>query len=132
VFILTATRQSSSPLYAENRLSIVKAYILSAAAEADLLNAHAYYLELVGDKVANDFMQQTEIALHHLQSFPGTGSNRYAHMSPHAHLCFWTLKRFPYALFYIERETVIDIVRVLHQASDIPFHLDARQALPSV
>jgi toxin ParE1/3/4 len=110
----------------------VKPYLLSAAAEADLLNAHAYYLEAVSDKVADDFMQQTETALRHLQGFPGTGSNRYAHMSPHAHLRFWTLKRFPYALFYIEREAVIDIVRVLHQASDIPFHLDATQPPPNV
>lgn len=106
----------------------MKPSILSAAAEADLLNAHAYYLEAAGDKVADDFMQQTETALLHLQSFPGTGSNRYAQMSPHAHLRFWTLKRFPYALFYIERATVIDIVRVLHQASDIPLHLDATPA----
>jgi toxin ParE1/3/4 len=103
----------------------VKLAILSAAAEADLLGAHAYYLQVAGDKVADDFMQQADIALLHLQSFPGTGSNRYAHMSPHAHLRFWTLKRFPYAVFYIERDAAIDIVRVLHQASDIPFHLDA-------
>ena len=106
----------------------MKPSILSAAAEADALNAHAYYLEAAGDTVADDFMQQTETALLHLQSFPGTGSNRYAQMSPHAHLRFWTLKRFPYAVFYIEREAVIDIVRVLHQASDIPFHLDATSA----
>ncbi len=106
----------------------MKPPILSAAADADLLNAHAYYLEVAGDKVAEDFMQQADTALLHLQSFPGTGSNRYAQMSPHAHLRFWTLKRFPYAVFYIERDTVIDIVRVLHQASDIPFHLDATPA----
>lgn len=93
-----------------------------------MLNAHAYYLEAAGDKVADNFIQQTETALLHLQSFPGTGSNRYAQMSPHAHLRFWTLKRFPYAVFYIERDTVIAIVRVLHQASDIPFHLDATPA----
>jgi toxin ParE1/3/4 len=106
----------------------VKSTILSAAAEADLLNAHAYYLEVASDKVADDFMQQADTARIHLQSFPGTGSNRYAQMSPHAHLRFWTLKLFPYAVFYIERDTVIDIVRVLHQASDIPFHLDAAPA----
>ncbi len=106
----------------------MKSTILSAAAEADLLNAHAYYLDAAGDKTADDFMQQTETALLHLQSYPGTGSQRYAYMSPHAHLRFWTLKRFSYAMFYIERETVINIVRVLHQASDIPFHLDATSA----
>lgn len=106
----------------------MKSTVLSAAAEADLLNAHAYYLEVASNKVADDFMQQADTALLHLQSFPGTGSNRYAQMSPHAHLRFWTLKRFPYAMFYIERDTVIDIVRVLHQASDIPFHLDATPA----
>jgi toxin ParE1/3/4 len=106
----------------------VKPSVLSAAAEADVLNAHAYYLEAAGDKVADDFMQQTETALLHLQSFPSTGSNRNAQMSPHAHLLFWTLKRFSYAVFYIEREAVIDIVRALHQASDIPFHLDATPA----
>lgn len=106
----------------------MKSTILSAAAEADLLNAHACYLEVASDKVADEFTQQTDTALLHLQSFPSTGSKRYAQMSPHAHLRFWTLKRFPYAVFYIERDTMIDIVRVLHQASDIPFHLDATPA----
>ena len=38
------------------------------------------------------------------------------------------LKRFPYAVFYIERDAYIEVVRVLHQHSDIPVRLQIGEA----
>jgi toxin ParE1/3/4 len=35
-------------------------------------------------------------------------------------LRFWPLKRYPYFVFYLERETHIDVWRVLHAERDIP------------
>lgn len=62
-------------------------------------------------------------ARRHIERFPGTGSLRYELNNTEGTLRFWLLKRFPYAMFYIERADFIDIVRVLHQASNIPTHL---------
>jgi toxin ParE1/3/4 len=33
---------------------------------------------------------------------------------------FWNLKRFPYLIFYVERESELDVWRVLHGQRDIP------------
>lgn len=35
-------------------------------------------------------------------------------------LRFWPLTRFPYLVFYVERDDHIDIWRVLHEQRDIP------------
>ncbi|MGE3293173.1 MAG: type II toxin-antitoxin system RelE/ParE family toxin [Geminicoccaceae bacterium] len=32
----------------------------------------------------------------------------------------WALRRYPYLVFYVERESMIDVWRVLHAARDIP------------
>ena len=60
----------------------------------------------------------------HIEYFPGTGSKRYQSSDGEDGLRFWTLNKFPYAIFYFERPSYIDIIRVLHQASNIPVHLE--------
>jgi len=32
----------------------------------------------------------------------------------------WRLRRFPYLVFYLTHPTHVDVVRVLHEARDIP------------
>ena len=61
----------------------------------------------------------------HVEKFPGTGSKRYVSGSGEDILRFWTLTKFPYAMFYFERADYIEIVRLLHQASNIPVHLES-------
>ena len=60
----------------------------------------------------------------HVERHPGTGSPRYAVQGLAEVLRFWLWPRFSYGLSYVERSDVIDIVRVQHQASDIPAQLD--------
>lgn len=85
----------------------------------DLHHAVAYYAEHAPhmvDRFADAFLA----ARHHIETHPGTGSARYAKELGLAGTRFWTLNDFPYAVFYVERADFIDILRVLHQASDIP------------
>ncbi|MGB8149528.1 MAG: type II toxin-antitoxin system RelE/ParE family toxin [Azonexus sp.] len=48
---------------------------------------------------------------------------QYAHELSLPDLRFWPLKRFPYLVFYVERESHIDVWRVLHGKRDIPVWL---------
>jgi toxin ParE1/3/4 len=64
-------------------------------------------------------------AREHVEKFPGTGSKRYQSSSGEDVLRFWTLNTFPYAMFYFERADYVEIVRLLHQASNIPVHLES-------
>ena len=87
-----------------------------------------YYLSQAGADVALAFLAEYEAALEHMRTHPGTGSPRYGEVLDIDGLRFWMLKRFPYAVFYIERDAYIEVVRVLHQYSDIPVHLQIGEA----
>ena len=101
----------------------MKASRLRDKAREDLDDALAYYAihaPHAMDRFADSFLA----ALNHLEAHPGTGSTRYAETMGLAGLRFWTLKGFPYAVFYVERKDFIEILRVLHQASDLPANLE--------
>ena len=93
-------------------------------ATQDLEDAFSYYLDRVDIGVAERFIDELDQALTHLAQYPGTGSPRYAQLLQNEQLRFWTLNKFPYAVFYLERADYIEIVRVLHQSQDIPSHLE--------
>ncbi len=73
--------------------------------------------------VAERFRDEVDAALRHVAQHPGTGSTRYARQGDTAPLRFWTLTRFPFAIFYTEHSDHIAVLRVLHQSSDLPRHL---------
>jgi toxin ParE1/3/4 len=93
----------------------MKSYRLREAALGDI------------DLALDYFQNELLAAIAQIQAFPGMGSPRYAQHwlenAPLLPLRFWLTKRFPYAIFYFEHNLHIEIVRVLHQASDIPQHL---------
>ena len=93
-------------------------------ATQDLEDAFSYYIDRVDIGVAERFMDEVDQALTHIAQHPGTGSPRYAQLLKNERLRFWTLSKFPYAVFYLERADYIEIVRVLHQSQDIPSHLE--------
>jgi toxin ParE1/3/4 len=93
-------------------------------ASDDIDEAVAHYIEVASADVAERFLLEYEGAVEHIARHPGTGSRRYVQVLDGAELRFWTLNRFPYAVFYVERADVIGVVRVLHQASDIPAQLE--------
>ena len=99
-----------------------------AQATDDLEIAFDYYFDAVNLDLAERFRDEVDDAMVHISRHPGTGSRRYSvsHAAGLAggDLRFWTLNKFPYSIFYFEREDFIEIIRVLHQASNTPVHLE--------
>lgn len=96
-------------------------------AERDVQEALDWYLLEAGAQVALGFIDALEQAYAHIALHPATGSPRYAHELGLPGLRSWPLTRYPYIVFYVEREECIDIWRVLHGHRDIPAWLRAMQ-----
>jgi toxin ParE1/3/4 len=89
-------------------------------ARRDADDAAALYAEQGGIALELAFTDALEAAVTQIARHPGAGSSRYAEaLKAHA-LRFWPVKKFPYLIFYVEREQHIDISRVLHAHRDIP------------
>ena len=97
----------------------MKPAIRSAVAEADVVAALDWYAEEAPHMVA-PLVNALEKAVKRIERNPGVGSPRYAHELNIPHLRFWQLTRFPYALFYIEHGSHLDVIRVIHMSRDIP------------
>ena len=97
-----------------------KPVVLRERAQRDIDVAVEHYLTEAGAAVAFDFIDALEDARRQIGEQPAAGSPRYAHELDIPGLRFRTVKRFPYLVFYVERETEIDVWRVLHGARDIP------------
>jgi toxin ParE1/3/4 len=69
--------------------------------------------------VALGFVSAIERAYGHVARYPPSGSVRYAHELDLPGLRVWPLKRYPYLVFYVEREAAIDVWRVLHAEREI-------------
>ena len=89
-------------------------------ANRDVEEAIEHYLVESTTKVALGFVDELEKAYGHIARHPSSGSPRYAHQLGLADLRFWRLVRYPYLVFYVEREEHIDVWRVLHEQRDIP------------
>ena len=96
-------------------------------AERDVQQALDWYLLEAGAQVALGFIDALEQAYGHIALYPATGSPRYAHELGLPGLRSWPLTRYPYIVFYVEREECIDIWRVLHAHRVIPAWLRATQ-----
>ncbi len=101
----------------------MKPRALRQIAETDIENAFAYYLNDAGPDTALRFLHDVETALMHIEQNPGTGSPRYGELCEVPGLRLWMLSRFPYALLSVEQAAYSDVLRVLHQHSDIPAQL---------
>ena len=89
-------------------------------ANRDVEEAIEHYLVEATAKAALGFVGELEKAYNHIARHPSSGSPRYAHQLGLADLRFWRLGRYPYLVFYVEREEHIDVWRVLHEQRDIP------------
>lgn len=90
------------------------------AAHRDVDEAVEYYLAEGSEQAALGFIDALEQTYGHIGRHPATGSPRYAHELDLPGLRVWPLKRYPYLVFYVEREDHIDVWRVLHGQRDIP------------
>jgi toxin ParE1/3/4 len=101
----------------------MKPRALRLTAETDIDRAFSYYLTEAGADTALGFLDEVETALSHLEKNPGTGSPRYGELCEVPGLRLWLVKRFPYAVLYVEQAAHLDVLRVLHQHADIPAQL---------
>ena len=79
-----------------------------------------HYLSESAEQAALGFIDALEKAYAHIARHPATGSPRYAHALNILGLRSWPLTRYPYLVFFLEREGHIDVWRVLHGQRDIP------------
>jgi toxin ParE1/3/4 len=89
-------------------------------ANRDIEQALDHYLSEAGEKTALAFVDALQRAYRHIARHPATGSPRYAHQLDLPGLRSWPLRRYPYRVFYVEREDHVDVWRVLHGERDIP------------
>lgn len=89
-------------------------------AACDIDAAVDYYLNEAGEKAALGFIDALEQAFRHIAQYPASASPRYAHELDLPDLRSWPLKRYPYLVFFVERDDHIDVWRVLHGERDIP------------
>ena len=89
-------------------------------ADQDVREAIDFYLSEGAVDAAMAFVDELEHAYGHIQRHPATGSPRYAHELDLPGLRFWSLKRFPYLVFYMVGPEAIEVWRVLHGSRDIP------------
>ena len=97
-----------------------KPVIPRAAAERDVGEALAYYLDQGAGEAALGFIDALEQAYDHISRSPASGSPRYALALDVPSLRSWPLARFPHLVFYVERDDHVDVWRVLHGQRDIP------------
>jgi toxin ParE1/3/4 len=98
----------------------VKGVVPRELANRDVEEAIDHYLVEATPKVALGFVDELEKAYAHIARHPASGSPRYAHQLGLADLRFWPIGRYPYLIFYVERDEHIDVWRVLHEQRDIP------------
>src|SRR5712692_5553755 len=89
-------------------------------ARRDIEEAVDYYAREAGEQVALGFIDAVDRAYRTISNHPAAGSWRYAHELNLRGLRSRSLKRYPYLVFYVERDDHIDVWRVLHAHRDIP------------
>lgn len=97
-----------------------KPIIPRARANQDIDDAIRYYLSEGAEQTALGFIDALERTYKRIGRHPEVGSSRYAHELDLPGLRSWALGRYPYLVFYLEREDHIDVWRVLHSHRDLP------------
>lgn len=97
-----------------------KPVIPRALAQQDTEDTISYYVSEQAERAALGFIDALQNAYTHISRHPASGVLRYAHEVDLPGLLCWPLKRYPYLVFYVERDDHIDVWRVLHGKRDIP------------
>jgi len=98
----------------------VKPVVLRDRASRDLDDAVAHYLSEDAVDAALGLVDALQDAFALLGRHPAIGTSHYAYELDIPGLRSWSLARFPYIVFYVERESHVDVWRVLHGRRDIP------------
>ena len=97
-----------------------KPVVLREIARRDIDGAIDFYLAEAGEAVALRFIDALQAAIFAIGRHPAAGSPRYGQDLDLPGLRSRPLKRFPYVVFYVERDRDVDVWRVLHAKRDIP------------
>ena len=89
-------------------------------ADVDIQEAFDHYLTEAGPEIALSFADALELAIAHVSRNPEAGSPRYAHELSLPGLRHWSVKGFPYLIFYVEQTQHVDVWRLLQSQRDIP------------
>lgn len=92
---------------------------LRALADADFDAALDHGLDIGGAAAGHRLNDAVSEALSLLSRQPGIGSGRHAALTGITGLRCWPLSPLPYLIFYVERDSHIDVLRLLHQRQDI-------------
>jgi toxin ParE1/3/4 len=93
---------------------------LRRLAADDIDTAVAYFQIEAGPEVVGRFINSLEAAPAHVGRHPHHGTLRFSYELDIPALRAWPLSQFPYLVFYLERDDVIDVWRILHTRRDIP------------
>lgn len=97
-----------------------KPVVLRELAARDVEQAVDYYVREAGEAIAAGFVDKLEACLRTIGEQPALGSLRYAYELDLPDIRASLIQRYPYLVFYVEREDRIDVWRVLHAQTDIP------------
>ncbi len=93
---------------------------LRERAATDIDGAADYYRSERGTDVALRFIDAIKRAVGQIARSPQSGSLRFAYELEIPDLRVRPIARFPYLVFYVTSEDVVDVWRVLHTKRDIP------------
>lgn len=97
-------------------------------ATLDLESASGYYVAEVDVATAIRFVDAVEAVAKRIGRNPRVGSLRFAYELSIPDLRAVSVGKFPYVLFSLERETSVDVWRLLHTSRDIPTSLQEPDA----
>ncbi len=93
-------------------------------ATADLEFAVDFYLREAGNDIALRFVDAVERTSQRAGNNPQLGSLRFAYELGLPGLQVLAIGRHPFLMFYVERDELVDVWRLLHASRDLPtrFH----------
>jgi toxin ParE1/3/4 len=93
---------------------------LRARAALDIDQAVDHSLADVDTDLALRFVEAVERAIGQISRSPNSGSLRFSYELEIPHLRVRPLARFPYLVFYVVSDQVVEVWRILHHRRDIP------------
>ncbi len=100
----------------------------SDVAAVDLESASDYYVTEADVETATRFVDAVEAAVQRISRNPRLGSLRFGYELSVPDLRSRAVGKFPYLLFYLERDSSVDVWRLLHSSRDIPASLQESNA----
>ncbi|MDE3813197.1 type II toxin-antitoxin system RelE/ParE family toxin [Sinorhizobium meliloti] len=97
-----------------------KTIIPRGLARSDVEETIDYYVREAGTEIALGFIDALQEAYALIANHPGAGSLRYAYELGLPDLRSFSLKRYPYLVFYRDQPGLVDVWRVLHDKRDVP------------